>query len=65
MPAVNYYIALPVALYRMTLGGKVRVRKHTAEAGPKYDIVAEGAEEIVKPKFQDLKDYQGMKPFFQ
>lgn len=63
MPAVNYYIALPVTLYRMTLGGKVRVRKHTAEAGLKYDIVAEGPDETVKPKWQDLVKYQGMRPF--
>ncbi|KAK7702583.1 hypothetical protein SLS64_009546 [Diaporthe eres] len=58
MPAVNYYIAIPVTLYRMTLGGKVKVRKHTADAGAKFDIVAEGLDEIVKPKFQDLKNYQ-------
>lgn len=50
---------LPVTLYRMTLGGKVRIRKYTPGARS-YDVVAEGPDEIVKPKYQDLKNYKGL-----
>lgn len=55
---------LPVTLYRMTLGGKVRIRKQVPGA-TSYDVVAEGPNEIVKPKHLDLKNYRGMKPLFQ
>lgn len=63
--ALKAHIVLPVTLYRMTLGGKVKVRKQPKVGGdPKasFDIRIDDSDNV-EPQYQDLENYKGTNLF--
>lgn len=62
--AKAHFNKLPVTLYRMTLGGKVRIRQLAADLSNVNNYDVETENDKVKSKCHDLQNYSGMNPLF-